>query len=98
MKKAGQHIVRPFHHFDYIKAFCKFDNMTISVSVNNEQEEKVLLAFLNSLEYDYQTDDDYVLTPEQQKEILRRDKEFLNGKTTARDWNEIKDELRNVYR
>ncbi|MCQ6958506.1 hypothetical protein [Mucilaginibacter aquariorum] len=73
--------------------------MTISVNLHSEQEEKVLLAFLDSLKYDYQTDNDaFFLSGEQQKEILSRDQEFIEGKTTARDWNEIKKEMDRVYR
>lgn len=73
--------------------------MTISVNPHNEQEEKVLLAFLESLKYDYQTDDGkFFLTDDQQKEILARDKDLTDGKTTARDWNDIKKEMDRVYR
>ncbi|MEO6524761.1 MAG: addiction module protein [Mucilaginibacter sp.] len=71
--------------------------MTIVVNPHNEQEEKVLLAFLESLKYEYQTND-IEITTEQQKEILRRDKSFAEGKTTARNWEEIKKELESVYR
>ena len=73
--------------------------MTISVNPHNEQEEKVLLAFLESLKYDYQTDDDKsFLTDDQQKEISARDKDLTEGKITARDWNDIKKEMDRVYR
>jgi putative addiction module component (TIGR02574 family) len=73
--------------------------MTVVVNLRNSEEEKVLMAFLNSLEYDYQTTaDNVVLTEEQQKEILRREKAFAEGKTSARTWDEIKKELENVYR
>ena len=71
--------------------------MTIVVNPHNEQEEKVLLAFLESLQYDYQAGDIGV-TVEQQQEILRRDKDFMEGKTTATDWEEIKREFESVYR
>ncbi|TFF40935.1 addiction module protein [Mucilaginibacter psychrotolerans] len=73
--------------------------MTVSVNPQNKQEEKVLLAFLDSLKYDYETEeDDLFLTDEQQAEVLKRDKAFMKGKTTARDWNEIKQEMDRVYR
>jgi uncharacterized protein YaiL (DUF2058 family) len=74
--------------------------MTISVNTQNEQEEKVLIAFLESLNYDYQTEDeeDVFLTEAQKAEILRRDKELSEGKVTARDWSEIKAEMERVYR
>jgi hypothetical protein len=71
--------------------------MTIVVNPHNEQEEKVLLAFLNSLAYEYQTDD-IQLSVEQQKEILRREQSFAEGKTTERNWEDIKRDLERVYR
>jgi len=73
--------------------------MTVVVNFRNEEEEKVLLAFLNSLQYNYETTPEIsLLTLEQEKEILRRDKAFAEGKTSARPWDEIKKELDNVYR
>lgn len=73
--------------------------MTVVVNLRNEEEEKVLLAFLNSLQYDYQsTSADITLTTEQEKEIVRRDAAFAEGKTSARNWDEIKKNLENVYR
>jgi hypothetical protein len=73
--------------------------MTVVVKLRNSEEEKVLLAFLNSLEYDYQTEpDNIVLTEEQQKEVLLREEAFNKGKTTARSWEDIKNDLENVYR
>lgn len=73
--------------------------MTVLVNLRNDEEEKALYAFLDNLKYDYQTTlDDNGLTEEQQKEIIRRDNDFINGKTTARNWEDIKRELENVYR
>jgi hypothetical protein len=73
--------------------------MTVVVNLRSEEEEKMLLAFLNSLQYDYQTTpDDIALTTDQEKEIVRRDAAFAEGKTSARDWDEIKKSLANVYR
>lgn len=65
--------------------------MTVVVNLRNSKEEKVLLAFLNSLEYDYQTDSSSVaLSEEQQKEVLRRENAFAEGKTAARSWKTLK--------
>lgn len=72
--------------------------MTIVVNTHNKQEEKVLLAFLESLQYDYQADDGIVLSEEQQEEILRRDKDFAEGRTTARPWDDVLKDLERVYR
>jgi hypothetical protein len=73
--------------------------MTVVVNLRSPEEEKVLLAFLDSLQYDYQTaPDDIALMSEQEKEIVRRDAALTEGKTSARNWDEIKKDLVNVYR
>jgi hypothetical protein len=74
--------------------------MTIVVNPHNEQEEKVLLAFLESLQYDYQAsnEDDVFLTEAQQEELLRRHADFKNGKTEARLLNDVLNDIERVYR
>ena len=70
---------------------------TLKIDIQNDQEKKVLLAFLDSLSYHYRTDsDDYILTDEQVKEMVNRKADFLAGKTTSRSWNEIKKRYENV--
>jgi len=64
---------------------------TLKIDIQNDQEKKVLLAFLDSLSYHYRSEsDDYILTDDQVKEMIRRKTDFLAGKTTSRSWNEIK--------
>ncbi|MDB5153459.1 MAG: hypothetical protein JWR54_2210 [Mucilaginibacter sp.] len=73
--------------------------MTVVVNLRSPEEEKVLLAFLNSLQYDYKTtSDDITLTGHQEKEIIRRDTALTKGETSVRNWDEIKKDLENVYR
>jgi hypothetical protein len=73
--------------------------MTVLVNLRNPEEDKELLAFLDKKKYDYKSTSDFlVLTSEQEKEILRRDKSFAEGKTSARNWDDIVRELENVYR
>ncbi|MDB5003034.1 MAG: hypothetical protein JWQ34_1259 [Mucilaginibacter sp.] len=38
------------------------------------------------------------LTDQQKQEIIRREKNFAEGKTIARSWSEIKVELENKYK
>lgn len=76
--------------------FTKFVIMaTLTVNTYNEQEKKVLIAFLKSLNYDYVDGDPeaYQLTETQKKEIIRRDKAYEAGNTTARTWDEIESEF-----
>jgi putative addiction module component (TIGR02574 family) len=64
---------------------------TLTVNITNEQEERVLLAFLNSLKYSYKTDiEPDHLSQAQKAEILRRDKDFEAGKIKAEPWSEVR--------
>jgi hypothetical protein len=70
---------------------------TLKIDIQSDQEKKVLLAFLDSLNYHYRTDsDDYVLTDEQVKQMAERKANFLAGKTTSRSWNEIKQRYQDI--
>ena len=53
---------------------------TLTVNIDNEQEERVLLAFLNSLKYDYKTDVQHDISDAQKEELLRRERDFEAGK------------------
>ena len=64
---------------------------TLTVNIDNEQEERVLLAFLNTLKYNYSTTaqpDD--ITDIQKEEILRREADFKSGKIKSESWVEVR--------
>ena len=64
---------------------------TLTVDIHSEHEERVLLAFLNSLKYSYKTDvDPDGLSEAQQQEILRREQDFQSGKIKAEPWEDVK--------
>lgn len=64
--------------------------MTIVVNPHNPQEEKALLAFLDSMKYDYFRDNDTIaLSEAQQKEILERDREYEAGDAKTFSIDEI---------
>jgi len=63
---------------------------TLTVNIDNEQEERVLLAFLNSLKYDYKTEIRHDLSDAQKEEILRREGDFESGKIKAESWEEVR--------
>lgn len=70
---------------------------TLTFNFHNEQEEKVLLAFLDSLKYDYRRVDepeDFHLSEEEVKGLLQTKRDFLEGRTSARSWEDIKRDLR----
>ena len=64
---------------------------TLLVNINNEQEERILLAFLDSHKYNYVTgaQPDEVLES-QKEEILRREMDFAAGKIKSEPWTEVK--------
>ena len=68
---------------------------TLTVNTYNEQEKKVLVAFLRSLNYDYSDREDspHQLTGAQKAEILRRDEAFEAGEITSRNWEDIEKEF-----
>ncbi|MDR3694286.1 hypothetical protein [Mucilaginibacter sp.] len=73
--------------------------MTVTININSAEQEKLLFDFLERMNFDYESDQDRIaLTESQKEEILRRDNDFINGKTTARNWDEIKKDLERVYR
>jgi len=68
--------------------------MAVLVNLHSAEEEKELLEFLDKKKYDYKATSDFVLlTPEQGD-----DNAFAQGKTGARNWDDIVRELENVYR
>ena len=70
---------------------------TLKIDIQNDQEKKVLLAFLDSLSYKYRSDsDDYILSDEEIKKMVMRKADFLAGKTTSRPWSEIKQKYEGV--
>jgi hypothetical protein len=64
---------------------------TLKIDIQNDDEKRVLMAFLDSLNYHYRSEnDDYVLSDTQIQEMIKRKTDFLAGTTTSRPWDEIK--------
>ena len=64
--------------------------MTIVVNPHNQQEEKALRSFLDSMKYDYsQEDEALILSEALQNEILERDREYEAGETEIFSIDEI---------
>jgi hypothetical protein len=67
-----------------------FDMKTILVDIYGEQQESVLLSFLNSLKYNY------IIVPArkniklQREEILQRENDFESGKMKSEPWEEVR--------
>lgn len=64
--------------------------MTIVVNPHNHQEELKLLAFLDSMKYDYTLESESVVLSEaQQQEILERDRQYEAGEAKTYSLNEV---------
>ena len=71
--------------------------MTVTVNLYSKEQEKALIEFLDKMEYDYLSDTtSFTLNESQKQEIIIRDNDFISGKTTSRDWNNIKRDLKGV--
>jgi hypothetical protein len=64
--------------------------MTIVVNTHSQQEELELLAFLDRMKYEYVKEEgSIILSEEQQREILERDRKFEAGETKSYSFDEI---------
>jgi hypothetical protein len=63
---------------------------TLRVDIQNDQEKKVLLAFLDSLNYQYTIDKDIDVTNTPLKDLDERKADLLSGKTSSLPWDEGK--------
>lgn len=63
---------------------------TLRVDIQNDQEKKVLLAFLDSLNYQYTIDKDIDVTSAPLKDLDERKADLLSGKTSSLPWDEGK--------
>jgi putative addiction module component (TIGR02574 family) len=65
--------------------------MSIIVNPHSPQEEQQLIAFLDSMKFEYSTEryiDD--ISDIQKAEILRREADFKAGKIKSQPWSEVR--------
>jgi hypothetical protein len=64
--------------------------MNIVVNPHNPKEEQALLAFLDSMKYDYTRETEtFMLSEAQKQEILERDRQYEAGETESYSLDEI---------
>jgi len=63
---------------------------TLTIDIHNKEEEKALLDFLNKSNFTYRTNEDFDLSEEKEREILRREKAFEDGKIKSQPWDEVR--------
>jgi hypothetical protein len=72
---------------------------TLTVNIQNEKDLPVLKEILNRFGLTYSVDDkeEYIFSEEEIQGFIKTKQDFLDGKTTARDWNDILEDLNRAY-
>ncbi|MES2276967.1 MAG: hypothetical protein V4592_13145 [Bacteroidota bacterium] len=72
---------------------------TLTVNIQNESELTLLKETLKKLGFNYSidTDKDYMFTEAEIASFVKTRQDFLDGKTTARSWDDIEEDLNRAY-
>jgi hypothetical protein len=72
---------------------------TLTVNIIDDKDLPVLREILNrfGLSYTVDADSDDLFSETDIKALIQIRQDFLDGKTTARDWNDIEDDLNRAY-
>lgn len=72
---------------------------TLTVNIQNEKDLPVLQEILNrfGLSYHIDSDNDHTFSEDEMKDLLQTRQDFLDGKTTARNWTDIEEDLNRAY-
>ncbi|MEO6849161.1 MAG: hypothetical protein ABI203_10230 [Mucilaginibacter sp.] len=72
---------------------------TLTVNIKNEKDLPVLKEILNrfGLAYTIDVDQEYVFTKAEIESLVKTKQDFIEGKTTARNWTDIEEDLNRAY-
>ncbi len=72
---------------------------TLTVNITNEKDLPVLQEILDRFGLSYTVDSDatYAFTKAEIESLLKTKQDFIDGKTTARDWEDIEKELNRAF-
>lgn len=72
---------------------------TLTVNIPNEKDLPVLQEILDRFGLDYTIDakKDYSFSATEIESLLKTKQDFLDGKTTARNWEDIEEDLNRAY-
>ena len=72
---------------------------TLTVNINDKNELTLLEATLKKLGFDYSVDTDaeYDFTEVEIASFVKTRQDFIDGKTTARSWDDIQNDLNRAY-
>jgi hypothetical protein len=72
---------------------------TLTVNILNENDLSVLQEILNrfGLAYTVDTDKEYAFSEDEIASLVKTKQDFIEGKTTARNWTDIEEDLNRAY-
>lgn len=72
---------------------------TLTVNITNESDLPVLQEILNrfGLTYTINVENEFPFSKKDIEGLLQSKKDFLEGKTTARNWDDIEEDLNRAY-
>jgi hypothetical protein len=72
---------------------------TLTVNIQNDKDLPVLQEILNRFGINYSIDnqEEYIFSKAEIEGLLKTKQDFLDGKTTARNWTDIEDDLNRAY-
>jgi len=72
---------------------------TLTVNIQNEKDLPVLQEILNrfGLAYTVNADGEYPFTELEIASLVNTKQDFIEGRTTARNWDEIEEDLNRAY-
>lgn len=72
---------------------------TLTVTIKNDKDLPVLQEMLNRLGLNYSVEEEieYPFTKAELEGLVKTRQDFIDGKTTARNWNDIEDDLNRAY-
>ena len=72
---------------------------TLTVNILNDKDLPVLQEILDrfGLDYAVENEDEYVFSKEEIEGLVKTTQDYIDGKTTARDWEDVKAELKRDF-
>ena len=72
---------------------------TLTVNIQNDNDLPLLQGILDrfGLAYAVDKESDYVFSEAEIASLVKTTQDYIDGKTTARDWDDIKEDLKLAY-
>jgi hypothetical protein len=70
---------------------------TLTVNITNEKDLSVMEEILSRFGLSYQINTEYDFKESEIKDLLKTKQDFLEGKSSARDWNNIEQDLNRAF-